>query len=310
MRIGLIDVDSKIPNLALMKLSAWHKARGDKVEFFNALQRYDRVYASKIFDFTEDFKYWPDCETVKGGSGYSLETELSDEIEHAYPDYEFYGCDYAMGFITRGCIRNCPFCIVPKKEGLIHQVADIEEFWNGQGRLMLLDNNLTAAPNVFEKSVPKLIDLHIRVDFNQGLDVRLINDSKAKLLSRVRLWKQIHLAWDNVKDEKEVLRGLEILLKYNSPKRLMVYVLIGFDSTPTEDLYRVETLREMRLDSFAMPFNRRDPYQRDFARWVNHKAIFKSVSWSDYVANTKKKRRDPKQLEVEWNGLESHLQSG
>lgn len=298
MRIGLIDVDSRIPNLSLMKLSAWHKARGDKVGFFNALQRYDRVYASKVFDFTDDFRYWPDCEIVKGGSGYSLETKLSKEIEHTYPDYGLYGCGYAMGFITRGCIRNCPFCIVPKKEGRIHQVAEIEEFWNGQERLMLLDNNLTAAPNVFEKTILRLIDLQIRVDFNQGLDARLIDDQKARLLSKVRLWKQIHLAWDSVKDEKEVLRGLEILLKHNSPKRLMIYVLIGFDSTPEEDLYRVLRLREMKLDSFAMPFDRRDPYQRNFARWVNHKAIFKSVSWNEYTANRKKRKRNPRQLEV------------
>lgn len=298
MRIGLIDVDSKIPNLALMKLSAWHKERGDKVGFFDALQRYDCVYASKIFDFTDDFKYWPGCEIVKGGSGYDLEAKLPEEIEHTYPDYGLYGCDYAMGFVTRGCIRNCPFCIVPKKEGRIHRSAEIEEFWNGQERLMLLDNNLTAAPNVFEKTILRLIDLQIRVDFNQGLDARLIDGTKAKLLSKVRLWKQIHLAWDSVDDEKEVLLGLETLLKYNSPKRLMIYVLIGFDSTPEEDLYRVERLREMKLDSFAMPFDRRDPYQRNFARWVNHKAIFKSVSWNEYTANRKKRKRNPRQLEV------------
>lgn len=298
MRIGLIDVDSKIPNLSLMKLSAWHKSRGDNVQFLNAFQKYDCVYASKIFDFTDDFRYWPDCEIVKGGSGYGLDERLPNEVEHTYPDYGLYGCDYAMGFITRGCIRNCPFCIVPKKEGQIHQVAEMEEFWKGQEKLMLLDNNLTAAPNVFEKTILRLIDIQIRVDFNQGLDARLIDDQKARLLSKVRLWKQIHLAWDSVKDEKEVLRGLEILLEYNSPKRLMIYVLIGFDSTPEEDLYRVLRLREMKLDSFAMPFDRRDPYQRNFARWVNHKAIFKSVSWNEYTANRKKQKRNPRQLEV------------
>lgn len=298
MRIGLIDVDSKIPNLSLMKLSAWHKSHGDNVQFLNAFQKYDRVYASKIFDFTDDFRYWPDCEIVKGGSGYGLDEKLPSEVEHTYPDYGLYGCDYAMGFITRGCIRNCPFCIVPKKEGRIHQVAEIEEFWKGQEKLMLLDNNLTAAPNVFEKTILQLIDLRIRVDFNQGLDARLIDDQKARLLSKVRLWKQIHLAWDSVKDEKEVLRGLEMLLKHNSPKRLMIYVLIGFDSTFEEDLYRIERLREMKLDSFAMPFDRSNPYQRNFARWVNHKAIFKSVSWNEYTANRKKRKRNPRQLEV------------
>jgi len=298
MRIGLINVDSKISNLALMKLSSWHKSKGDAVEFFNALQKYDRVYASKIFDFTSDFKYLPNCEIVNGGSGYDLQTKLPDEIEHTYPDYSLYGCDYAMGFVTRGCIRNCPFCIVPKKEGKIYEAADLNEFLKGQDRLMLLDNNLTAAPKVFEKTVIKLIELHIRVDFSQGLDARLIDDSKARLLSKVRLWKQIHLAWDNMKDEKEVMRGLEILLKYNSPTRLMIYVLIGFDSSPEEDLYRIERLREMQLDPFVMPFNRRDPYQRDFARWVNHKAIFKSVSWNEYVANIRKMNKNHLQMEL------------
>lgn len=295
MRIGLIDVDSKIPNLALMKLSAWHKARGDKVEFFNALQRYDRVYASKIFDFTDDFKYWPDCEIVKGGSGYSLETKLPEEIEHTYPDYELYGCDYAMGFITRGCIRNCPFCIVPKKEGMIRKSADLEEFWNVQKRLMLLDNNITAAPKVFEETLNKLIDLKIKVDFSQGLDARLIDDKKSLLLSKVRLWKQIHLAWDNTNDEESIMRGLRSMLKHNSPNRMMLYVLIGYDSTPEEDLYRVEKLREMKIDSFAMPYNRKDKYQRDFARWVNHKAIFKSVPWNEYNSGRKKDKTNPYQ---------------
>ena len=284
MRIGLIDVDSKYPNLALMKLSAYHKQKGDYIEFYNPFWEYDIVYASKVFDFTPDYPHPVRAHKFyKGGSGYDLITTLPVEIEHIYPDYELYGVDYAMGFTTRGCIRQCPFCIVPKKEGYIRAVADIYEFWNGQEKIRLLDNNLTAHHEHFIKILNQLIKEKVKVDFNQGLDIRLIDDEKAKLLAQVRLWKQIHFAWDLMGIEKAVRRGIEILKRNGVHlRKLMFYVLIGFNTTPEEDLYRVETLRGLGVDPFVMPYNKFDPYQRNFARWVNHKAIFKSVSWQEY----------------------------
>lgn len=283
MKIGLIDVDSKIPNLALMKISAYHKAQGDAVKLHDPLlDKPDKVYASKIFDFTPDYQYWPDCEIIKGGSGYDLHTDLPPEVDNQCPDYSLYNCDYAIGFTTRGCIRNCPFCIVPRKEGRIRAVGDIYDFWMGQKQLMLLDNNLTALPDHMEKICKQLIKEKIQTDFNQGLDIRLITDDMAKLLAKVRLWKQIHFAFDDVKIEKQVREGIATLTKYMPASRLMFYVLIGFNSTPEEDLYRVETLRGLGVDPFVMPYDKSDPYQKRFARWCNHKAIFKTVAWEDY----------------------------
>lgn len=285
MNVSLIDVDSKISNLALMKISAYHKARGDIVKFYEPLfDKPDLIYASKIFDFTPDYNYFPnDIEIIKGGTSYSLDIVLPAEIEFQFPDYSLYSCDYAIGFTTRGCIRNCPFCLVPKKEGKIRAVGDIYDFWNGQEYLMLLDNNLTALPEQFERICKQLIKEKIKVDFSQGLDIRLITSEMAQLLAKVKLWKQIHFAFDNVAYESAVRRGIETLAKNGVSKhKLMFYVLIGYDSTPEEDLYRVEVLRGLGVDPFVMPYRKNDPYQRRFARWVNHKAIFKSVSWEEY----------------------------
>lgn len=285
MNIGIVAVDSKIPNLALMKLSTWHKAQGDSVKVYEPLfDRPDRLYASKVFNFTADYAYFPaDVEIVRGGTGYDMAVELPAEVEAMYPDYDLYQCDYAMGFTTRGCIRRCPFCVVPAKEGPIRAVGDIHDFWRGQERLMLLDNNLTALPEHFELVVRQMIRERVKVNFSQGLDIRLLTLEMAELLSQVRLWKQIHFAWDDINIETDVRRGIRILQDNGvALYKVMFYVLIGFDSTPEEDLYRVEALRGMGVDPFVMPFDKHDDYQRRFARWVNHKAIFKSVPWEQY----------------------------
>jgi hypothetical protein len=183
MKIGIVSVDSKLPNLALMKLSAWHKSNGDEVSIYNPLfDKPDLIYASKVFTTTADYAYFPsDIPVVKGGSGYNYDVKLEDEVESVYPDYELFDCDYALGFTTRGCIRKCPFCIVPKKEGSIRVVADIYQFWRGQDKLMLLDNNLTALPDHFVSVLQSLIKEKIRTDFAQGFDIRLITDERQYL---------------------------------------------------------------------------------------------------------------------------------
>lgn len=284
MRVGIVAVDSKIPNLALMKLSAWHKAQGNTVKLYEPLfDTPDILYASKVFSFTPDYDFWPNTEIVRGGTGYNMAVKLPPEIESTYPDYDLFGCKYAIGFSTRGCIRKCPFCVVPAKEGGIRAVGDIYGFWRGQEKLMLLDNNLTALPEHFELVVKQCIDNRIKVDFSQGLDIRLLTAEMAQLLSGVRLWKRIHFAWDDVNIEADVRRGVR-MLEANGVAlyKVMFYVLIGFNSTPEEDLYRVETLRGLGVDPFVMPYDKHNKYQRRFARWVNHKAIFKSVSWDEY----------------------------
>jgi len=281
MKIGLIDIDSKIPNLALMKLSTWHKKQGDKVELTSPIfaNNYDRLYASKVFDFSE-MPALPDYAII-GGSGYSSTISLSPGIEDLMPDYSLYNCDYAMGYTSRGCNRKCPFCIVWKNEGKFRIVGHIGNFWDGQKRLMLLDNSLNTSNYHFDLILNQLIERNIEVDFSQGLDIRYLNDKQAYLLTKVKLWKRIHFAWDFIQIEKHVKRGIKILHDHRV-KWIMFYVLIGYNSTPEEDLYRVEILRGLGVDPFVMPYNKFDEYQRRFARWVNHKAIFKSVKWEDY----------------------------
>lgn len=283
--IGLVSVDSKIPNLALMKLSAWHKAQGDTVKAYEPLfDSPDRIYASKVFDFTADYGYYPEgAEIVRGGTGYDMTVELPPEIEAVYPDYDLYQCDYAMGFTTRGCIRRCPFCVVPRKEGRIRAVGDLYSFWRGQKRVKLLDNNLTSMPEHFELVVKQCIKERVRVDFSQGLDIRLVTLEMAELLAQVRLWKRIHFAWDDIAIGREVREGIKVLEQGGvSLHDVTFYVLIGFDSTPEQDLHRVETLRALRVNPFVMPYDKAESYQRRFARWCNNKAVFESCMWPDY----------------------------
>ena len=284
MKVGLIDIDSKIPNLALMKLSAYFKAEGHETELTSPLfaDQHGVVYASKIFDFTPD-PVLPE-HTIKGGSGYSLTEVLDEDIESMKPDYSLYPCDYAIGFTTRGCYRKCPHCIVPEKEGKFRIVGDVHDFWDGQHKVMLLDNALNTDQEHFLRICEQLAGLNVAVDFSQGLDIRYLNNTQAWALKDVRLWKQIHFAWDMMAIEKQVRRGIGILGKAKLKNKSMFYVLIGYDTTPEEDLYRVETLRGLGVDPFVMPYNKFDTYQRQFARWVNHKAIFKTVQWQEYRA--------------------------
>ncbi len=290
-RVGLCQVDGKIPNLALLKLSAWHKAQGDRVAWFCPLEPFDQIYASKVFSWSADNAFLPrgrsDIRVQYGGTGYGdYRTTLPDEVEAMCPDYDLAPeMDYALGFTTRGCPRGCAFCIVPKKEGSLKVICDLDAFWRGQEKLLLLDNNLTAAPwDHFERVLNQIVERKIIVDFTQGLDIRLITPDHANLLAKIKVPKtyQIPFAWDNVRDERAVRRGIEIIRSAMPLKRIMFFVLIGFDSSPAEDLLRVMALRGLGVDPFVMPYDRRDTYQRAFARWVNHKAIFNTVSWDEY----------------------------
>lgn len=305
MKIGLIDVDSKIPNLALMKISAYHKQKGNQVEFYNPMFHYDKLYISKVFTFTDDYMYpYNADQVIKGGIGYDIKSKLPNQIENIKPDYNLYpNMDYAMGFTTRGCIRNCDFCIVPDKEGMIKTNADIYDFWNGQKKLMLLDNNLTSHGIHFKKIMKQLIKEGIKTNFNQGLDIRLISPKEINLLSKVKLWKQIHFAFDDISDKEEVVNGIEKLLS-NGMKayKLMFLVLIGFNSTPKEDMERIKILQEYKIDPFVMPYKdingynmnnirkrcgfdnkyKYKKYLQQFSRWVNHKAIYRTVEWGEY----------------------------
>ena len=293
MKIGLFDIDSKYHNLALMKLSAYHKRKGDETELYNPLftKTYDRIYVSKIFtEFHINECYIPENFYRAGGSGFDLETKLPRETEHIMPDYSLYNLDYSLGFTTRGCIRNCKFCIVPEKEGKIKEHAEVEEFLNPKSNVVvLLDNNFLALPSHIKK-LQLFNDKGWRMDFNQGLDARLINKENAKLLFRIKYKEMIRFAWDNIEDETEIIKGLKLVIKAGiRPRNITVYVLIGFDTTFEEDLYRIKRLRDIKdergfIKAYVMNYNNtlKSRRYKDFMRWANNPWIFKSCDWEEY----------------------------
>ena len=233
MKVRLIADDSKIPNYAIMKISTYHKRLGDNVGWYNPMFDYgdtDILYISKVFTFSVDpCKSMPmpiNAKIIKGGTGYDFKTVLPDEIENICElDYSLYpSCDYSIIFTTRGCVRKCPFCIVPIKEGLIHNVNVANLNPNGK-YIMLLDNNFFAN-RTWKENIKILKAFNQPIDFNTGIDLRLLNEEQCKAISELKI-KQIHCAWDNYKDKDIILPKLKMLCQYVKPYKITVYVLVG-----------------------------------------------------------------------------------
>lgn len=323
MRIGLIDVDGhNFPNIALMKISAFHKTLHDIVEWYTPFEHYDIVYLSKVFSFSEDYKYpiYAD-EIVYGGTGYQIENNngkecfrkygqifkkflstkntiiahsifLPDNIENIFPDYSIYPMytkDTAYGFLTRGCPRGCAFCHVEAKEGKkSYKVANLSDFWNGQKNIVLCDSNILACKD-WKPLLQQLIDSKAYVDFNQGLDIRMMTDEKAEMLSQIKM-KEIHFAWDRYEDKDIILPKLKLFseIKYkgkNPDHSAIVYVLVNFHTTIEQDLERIYTLREMGYWAYVMIYDKEHaaPIYKDIARWVNNRPIFaRCLRFEDY----------------------------
>lgn len=301
MRIGLIDVDShRFPNLALMKLSAWHKAQGDTVEWWwSDMVHYDLVYMSKVFSdtYSSDFPEEPmnAGQVIKGGTGYAIDLHngvevyhperdpaLPTEIEHIYPDYSLYPeltKETAYGFLTRGCPRGCGFCHVAGKEGRTsRQVAELGEFWRGQRNIEIMDPNILACKDR-EKLLKQLAASGAYVNFNQGLDIRLMGKDVADLIGMMRI-KRLHFAWDNPKDDlREYFARFSQWYMCKDPSKKIVYVLTNFGSTLEEDLYRIYTLRELGYDPYVMIYNKAGAPRevRHLQRWCNNRRIFRTV---------------------------------
>ena len=298
MRVGLVDVDgTKFPNLVLMKLAAWHKNHGDEVDLLapndvliggNLFGDYDKIYAACVF--TENSEIAQRLAYIGaeiGGTGTNNTCTLPYEIEHIYPDYALYGSTTtAYGFLTRGCPRACPFCIVAGKEGRTsRKVADLSEFWNGERYIKLLDPNLLAAPEHMEL-LGQLAASEAWVDFTQGLDARLLTTENINLLNMCKV-KMMHFAWDNPRDE-HIPRMLQMFAERSTVtdyRKRRVYVLTNYWSTHSEDLRRVYWLRENGYDPYVMIYDKlHAPKEtRHLQRYVNNKIIFRSCErFEDY----------------------------
>ncbi len=280
MNIGLVDVDGhNFPNFALMKLSAWHKAHGDNAEWaLPMFGNYDRVYQSKIFTFSpDDCTDW-NCEVVKGGTGYDIASRLHGELEKSTAmDYSLYPwCRFSIQFFSRGCIRKCPFCIVREKEGYITPVEPVQ--LNPAGEWVeVLDNNFFANPE-WKSAVDYLVRLNQPVKLH-GVDIRIMDEEQAFWLNKLRLKRgRVHIAWDL--PELDLANKLREVTKYIAPWKLTCYILVGFNSTVEQDLYRIETCRKLKIKPFVMPYrdlkNKTEPsqYARDLAQYVNKPQIF------------------------------------
>lgn len=295
MDVCLIDVDSKIPNLALMKASAWHKQRGDNVKLgYDPLTDHpDLCYVSKVLNFTPEPEALPDCKTFKGGPGYDIMARMpmddgSGEYDRIMPDYELYydkypKIRYAMGRFTRGCPNNCPWCVVSKMDGTkVRHVADLKDFWCGQKVVRVLDDNLMVDEDEFVRDCWQLVQANVRVIW-EALDIRLVTNRKAMALASVRAEKSLHFAWDGPSQDRFIEPGIETLVRCGvKPSKLMFYVLVGFNTTPEYDMHRILRLRELGVEPFVMAYDKRDPYQAHLLRWCNSKAVFKSTSFEEY----------------------------
>lgn len=285
--IGLHDGDrTGFPNLALMKLSAWHKAQGDAVEWWFPFNTYDKVYSSKVFTFTDVNEYLPP-DTIKGGTGYGMYEDLPAEIDAIFPDYSIYpNCKHAVGYLTRGCIRRCPWCVVPRKEGDIKPYRTWQEIKRPDSdKIVLMDNNVLACEYGREQ-LRSMIGQPVRIDFNQGLDARLIDDDVAEELARLNWIRFIRMSCDTDEMLDVVIRAVDKLGGHGvKPYRIFCYLLVQDVQSAR---MRAEALREEGVEVFAQPYrdfeNSIEPTRemKDFARWVNHKAIFKTVRWEDY----------------------------
>ena len=303
MKIGIVQIDGKLPNLALMKICNYHQSKGDLVEWYQGNifeSQYDKIYASKLFNFSE-MPELPLEKTVIGGTGINFYNKLPKEIEETQINYSLYpDCNYHIGFSMKGCRFACKFCCVPQKEGKPYNYNSIDELLinpNGKNRLMLLDNDFFGGED-WKANLGRIIELRLKVCFVQGLNIRIITKEQADLLAKCNFTnskfnqKYLTFAWDKFKDKKLIEKGIGICndagIKTN---QMQFFVLIGFDTTEEEDLYRIEMLRDLGAMPFVMPYDKKNEYQKALAHYVNKRSIFKTCSWEDFKYNPKIKNK-------------------
>lgn len=291
MNIALLPVDSQYPNLALMKISAYHKAQGDTVAWYNGLDHYDKVYAAKVFTFTPDYGYYINADNVeRGGTGYDIHKTLPPEIDRLQPDYTLYpqiDRKTAYGFLTRGCPNRCKWCIVPKKEGKIAPYMDVDEIaTDGRTNLILMDNNILASDYGLQQ-IEKIVRRKYRVDFNQGLDARLVTDDIARLLARVKWIKRIRFGCDTPAQIAECERAINLLDSHGYRGEYFLYcIIIDFE----ESIRRISHWRtNKRVIIHAQPYRELDnphqvipQWQKDMAHWADRKELYRSCTFKDF----------------------------
>lgn len=304
MRVAIHDAEAdhfgtydKFPNYALMKISAWHKAHGDSVEWFTAMDIpfYDKIYSSKVFDFTPDNPFLP-AWTIKGGTGYKLFDELPREIDDMFPDYSIYpSCDYAIGYLTRGCIRKCPWCIVPKKEGYIRPYSVYQEIKRRDtDKIVFMDNNVLACEHGIEQIRLMAENRDVRIDFNQGLDLRLMTEETAEIFSRVRWIKHIRFSVDQKSQIDPLRRTVDWLEKYGvKASKLFIYCIITKDME--DNLERIYSIRDIAPTAtiYAQPEKNPtlgimpDHWQNVMAQKYVYGGVWRKMSWEEYISTSK-----------------------
>ena len=289
MKVAIHNGDGNVtrfPNLALMKISSCHKAQGDSVEWFSPLVNYDVVYSSKVFTFTKRDPYLP-AGAILGGTGYDVKSQLDSIMEVCEPDYTIYpDFPHKLGFITRGCPRCCEWCIVPLKEGRIHGASKFKDIVKNTtgASAVLMDNNFLAY-KYHERELENIIKLNARIDFNQGLDARLVTKRNAPLLARVSWIKYIRFSCDTIQMRGVVQQAVELIRSYGHKGIPFCCVLVRDVSEAHETC---EFLRQIKIDPFAQAYmdysgkDKRTMEQKRFCRWVNHKAIFNAIEWKNY----------------------------
>ena len=302
MQIGLHDAEKEhikgkiFPNYALMKISAWHKAQGDNVEWWNPLKRYNHIFSSKVFDFTPENPYLPE-NTIRGGSGYAdipLEQTLPPLIDEMFPDYSIYpACDYAIGYITRGCPNNCRWCVVPRKEGEIKPYHSWQWLIRPDSKkLVLMDNNILASDFGIAQ-LESLVGSGYAIDLNQGMDARLVDERVAKILAGLKWIKYIRFSCDQQAQIEPIMRTAELLGKYGvKPYRLFIYLLVTAD---IEDaVKRVEALKRLGNITIYAQAERNErqgivpnKMQLEFAQRYVYSGRYRLESWEQYLERHK-----------------------
>ena len=320
LNVRITQIDGALPNVALMRIASWHKAKGDVVTVTRHIERslfepadYDAVYGSCIFSFSRDrlerfLRQWPGAMVGGTGTGNPITVEhlLGDYGEFDYEGYE--GFSASIGFTQRGCRLKCKFCVVPAKEGKNRSTGTIAQIWRGDPwpkHIHLLDNDFFGQPN-YQAIVAEIREGDFKVCFSQGINTRLITDESAEALATIKFSdtkftrRRLYTAWDNLKDEKVFFTGVERLRKAGiRPTQLMCYMLVGFDPSETWDRiwYRFNRMVGLGIDPYPMVYDEKRADLKCFQRWVITR-IYKTTPWDEYRRETKSRESNDAYLRV------------